>query len=178
MPLTLENQGNFGRAAKMGKLAIDSGQLAGAELGRAYIILGVAYQGEGSLIDAHIAYERAVLLEGDPEHLEEYAAAMENYAGYYTDLGELEVAVPLWSKAFHLRQQIGDHTGLTLALIHQAGVALARTKISDAREYLKKASDEMKLAHDPMDGDVALFFETNGWLGLAERRPSEALGGC
>jgi len=67
--LNLENQGNFGPAAKMGELAIDSGQLAGAELGRAYIILGVAYQGEGSLIDAQIAYERAVhILERDPEH--------------------------------------------------------------------------------------------------------------
>ena len=99
--LNLENHGNFEPAAKIGKLAIDCGQLAGTELGRAYIILGVAYQGEGSLIDAQIAYERVVhILEGDPDHLEGYAAP-ENYAGYYTDLAQLEIAVRLWSKAFH-----------------------------------------------------------------------------
>jgi len=66
------------------------------------------------------------------------------------------------------------HPGLTLALIHEAGVALARKKIREAREYLKKASAEMKLAHDLMDGNVALFFETKGWLGLAEGQPSDA----
>ena len=108
--LNLENHENFEPAAKIGKLAIDCGQLAGTELGRAYIILGVAYQGEGSLIDAQIAYERVVhILEGDPDHLEEYAAALENYAGYYTDLAQLEIAVPHWPEAFHLRPRIGDH---------------------------------------------------------------------
>jgi tetratricopeptide (TPR) repeat protein len=176
--LTLENSGNFEPAAATAKLAIDTGQLAGAELGRAYIILGVAEQGVGNLVDAQIAYEHALnILKGDTEHLEEYAAALENYAGYFTDLGELEIAAPLWSKAFHLRQQMRDHTGLTLALIHQAGVALSRKKIHEARDYLKQASDEMKLAHDLVDGDVALFFETKGWLGLSEGHASEAVAG-
>jgi tetratricopeptide (TPR) repeat protein len=174
--LTLENTGNFEPAAATANLAIDTGQLAGTELGRAYIILGVAYQGVGNLIDAQIAYEHALqILKGDPEHLEEYAAALENYAGYFTDLGQLEIAAPLWSKAFHLRQRMGDPTALTLALIHQAGVALSRKKIHEARDYLKHASEEMKLAHDLVDGDVALFFETKGWLGLAEGHASEAV---
>jgi tetratricopeptide (TPR) repeat protein len=176
--LTLENAGNFGPAAGSAKLAVDSGQLAGAELGRVYIVLGVAYQGVGNLIDAQIAYEHALqIFKGDPQHLEEYAAALENYAGYFTDLGQLEIAAPLWSKAFHLRQQMGDHTGLTLALIHQAGVALSRKKIKEARDYLKQASDEMKLAHGLVSGDLALFFETKGWLGLAEGHASEAEAG-
>lgn len=176
--LNLENRGNFEPAAKAAKLAIDSGQLDKPELGRACIILGVAYQGVGNLIDAQITYERALrILEGDAQHLEEYAAALENYAGYYTDLGQLEVAAPLWSKAFQLRQQIGDHTGLTLALVHQAGIALARKKNHEARDYLTKASNEMKLARDLMDGDAALFFETKGWLGLVEGEASAALAG-
>jgi tetratricopeptide (TPR) repeat protein len=176
--LASENAGNFEPATASAKLAVDSGQLAGAELGRAYIILGVAEQGVGNLIDAQIAYEHALqILKGDPQHLEEYAAALENYAGYFTDLGQLEIAAPLWSKAFHLRQQMGAHTGLALALIHQAGVALSRKKIHEARDYLTRASDEMKLAHDLADGDVALFFEMKGWLGLAEGHPSEAVAG-
>jgi tetratricopeptide (TPR) repeat protein len=167
--LVLENQGSFEAAAKMANRAIDSGQLSGVELGRAYLILGVACQGQGSLRDAQIAFVRSLhILERDPQQVEDYASALENYAGLYSDLGQLEIAAPMWRKALQLRQQIGDHTGVMLSLTRLAGLALARNRVHEAREYLKRASDEMKLARDLIAGDLALLYETQGWLALAE----------
>ena len=109
--VVLENRGSFETAAKVAKAAIDSRQLGGNELGRGYVILAVACRGAGDLANAQIAFEHALrLLEHDREHYEDYASALENYAGFYSELGQLDVAAPMWRKALHLRQGIGDHT--------------------------------------------------------------------
>ena len=77
--------------------------------------------------DAQIAFDHAVqILEHDREHPEDYASALGNYAGFYSELGQLDVAAPMWRKAFHLRQRIGDHAGIALSLARLAELALAR----------------------------------------------------
>src|SRR4029077_19021800 len=91
--LVLENRGSFETAAKVAKAAIDSRQLSGNELGRGYIILAVACEGAGDLANAQIAFEHSLqILEHDREHPEDYASALENYAGFYSELGQLDVA--------------------------------------------------------------------------------------
>jgi tetratricopeptide (TPR) repeat protein len=174
--LVLENRGSFETAAKVAKAAIDSRQLSTNELGRGYIILAVACQGQGDLANAQIGFEHALqVLEQDREHPEDYASALENYAGFYSDLGQLDVAAPMWRKAFDLRQKIGDHTGTALALIRLAEVALVRNRVREAHQYLQKASAEAKTSPDLLDDDKAFFFETQGWLAIAEHHPSAAL---
>jgi tetratricopeptide (TPR) repeat protein len=174
--LVLENRGSFETAAKAAKSAIDSRQLSGTELGRGYIILAVACQGVGNLTDAQIAFEHALqILERDRQHLEDYASALENYAGLYSELGQLDIAAPMWRKAFHLRQEIGEHAEATLSLLRLAEVALARNRVHEAQQYLKRASDEAKLAPDLIDDGKALFFETQGWLALAENHAPAAI---
>jgi tetratricopeptide (TPR) repeat protein len=167
--LVLENQGSFETAAKIAKAAIDSRQLHGSELGRGYIILAVACQGAGDFGNAQTALEHAVrILEHDREHPEDYASALENYAEFYSELGQLDVAAPMWRKAFHLRQRIGDHAGTALSLTRLAELALARNRVGEAHQYLQKASDEAKASPDLIDDDKAFFFETKGWLASAE----------
>jgi hypothetical protein len=174
--LVLEDRGSFETAAKVAKAAIDSRQLRGNELGRGYIILAVACQGAGGLANAQIAFEHALqLLEHDREHPEDYASALENYAGFYSELGQLDVAAPMWRKAFHLRQRIGDHTGTALSLTRLAQLALARNRVGEAHQYLQKASDEAKASPDLIDGDKAFFFETQGWLADAEHHAPAAI---
>jgi len=174
--LVLENRGSFETAAKAAKAAIDSGQLSGNELGRGYIILAVACQGAGDLADAQIAFEHALqVLEHDREHPEDYASALENYAGFYSELGQLDVAAPMWRKAFHLRQSIEDHTGTALSLARLAELALARNRVREAHRYLQKASNEAKASPDLIDDDKAFFFETQGWLADAEHHASAAV---
>lgn len=167
--LLLENRGSFETAAKVARAAIDSRPLSGDELGRGYIILAVACQGAGDLNSARIAFERALqVLEHDREHPEDYASALENFAGFYSELGRLGVAVPMWRKAFHLREKIGDHTGTALSLTRLAEAALARNRVREAHRYLQEAFNEAKASLDLTDDDRAFFFETQGWLAIAE----------
>jgi Tfp pilus assembly protein PilF len=174
--LVLENRGSFEVAAKTAKAAIDSRQLSGNELGRAYIILAVASQGAGDLASAQSAFEHALqLLEHDREHPGDYASALENYAGFYSELGQLDAAAPMWRKALHLRQGIGDRTGTALSLTCLAGLALARNRPGEARQYLQKASDEAEASPDLIDEDKAFFFETQGWLSIAEHHAAAAV---
>jgi len=173
--LVLENRGSFETAAKVAKAAIDSRQLSGNELGRGYIIFAAACQGAGDLGNARIAFEHALqLLEHDREHPEDFASALENYAGFYSERGQLDVAAPMWRKAFHLRQRIGDHTGTALSLTRLAQLALARNRLGEAHQYLQKASDEAKASPDLNDDDKALFFETQGWLADREHHAPAA----
>jgi Tfp pilus assembly protein PilF len=174
--MVLENRGSFETAAKVAKGAIDSHQLSGNELGRGYIILGVACQGAGDLANAQIAFENALqVLEHDREHPEDYASALETYAGLYSELGQLDVAGPMWRKALRLRERIGDHTGTVQSLTRLAELALARKRVREAQEYFQKASDEAKLASDLSDDDKAFFFETQGWLASAEHHAGAAI---
>jgi Flp pilus assembly protein TadD len=174
--LELENRGSFETAAKVAKAAIDSRQLSGNELGRGYIILAVACQGAGDLANAQISFEHALrLLEHDREHPEDYASALENYAGFYSELGQLDVAAPMWRKALHLRQGTGDHTGTALSLTRLAEFALARNRVGEARQYLRRAWDEAEASPDLIDDDKAFFSETQGWLDIAEHHAPAAV---
>jgi tetratricopeptide (TPR) repeat protein len=174
--LILENRGNFDTAAKVAKAAIDSRRLSGYELGRGYIILAVACQGVGDLANAQIAFEHALqVLEHDREHVDDYASALENYAGFYSELGQLDVAAPMWKRALVLRQEIGDHPATALSFIRLAELALSRNRLREARQYLQKASDEAKAAPDLIDDDKALLFETQGWLAISEHHAPAAV---
>ncbi len=174
--LVLENRGSFEIAAKVAKAAIDSRQLTNNELGRGYVILAVSCQGSGDLANAQLAFEDALkVLEHDREHPADYASALENYAGLYSELGQLDIAEPMWLKALALRQTIGDHTGTALALARLAELALARNQVREAHQYWKKASKEAQASTDPTGDDKAFFFETQGWLAISEHHASAAV---
>ena len=171
----LEQQGQFGKVIAMTKPLTESNQLSSVELGRACITLGVAYEGEGEFAEARDAFERSLhILDHDPEHTTDYAAALDNYAALYNNAGQQDIAGQMWLKALHLRQQNGDHSGVTRSFTNLAGFALAQNRIREAKNYLKRAADEMKQAHDLVDDDFAILCETEAWLALAEDHPSTA----
>lgn len=176
--LTLEKQGQFDAAINMTKLVIDSKELNGVELGRAYIMLGSSYRVEGKLSEAQDAFERSIcILEREPEQKGDYASALEDYGGFYSDMGQLQVAATLWQKALYLRQQIGDHAAVSQSLTNLAGWALAQRHVHEAKGYLKKASEERKLTNDLSDDDSAVLFETEAWLALSEGQTLAAVAG-
>ncbi len=173
--LVLENRGSFETAAKVAKAAIDSGQLSGNEIGRGYIILAVSCQGAGDFANAQIAFEHALqVLDHDDEHPEDYASALDSYAAFYSELGQDDVAAPMWRKALHLRQRIGDHAGTALSLTRLAEFALAQNRVGEARRFLQKASNEAKESTDLTDDDRAFFFEIQGCLAIAEHHAPAA----
>jgi tetratricopeptide (TPR) repeat protein len=172
----LESRGNFATAAEYANLALNSGKLSGAELGKGYMILGLASQGRGDFIGAQIAFEHSVrILKHDREHVQDYAAALENYGGLYLQLGQLDVAVPMCRKALRLRQKIGERTGTALSLMKLAQLALAQNRVREAHKYLQQASDQIQSSTDLTDDDRAFFVETQGSLAMAEHKASAAI---
>ncbi len=153
----------------MAKLAVDSNELTGIELGRSYITLGVLYHQVGKFIDAKAAFERSLrILERDPEHVGDYAAALNNYGEVYSDAGEFDVAKAMWVKALHLRQTTGDNAAIMRSLVNLAHLALMQRRMHEAKQCLKQASDVMRVAHDLIDDDFVLFLETQASLAQGE----------
>ncbi len=176
--LVLEQQGQFDAAVNVITRVIDSGQLSEVQLGRAQIMLGFAYRAQGNFILAQNTFERAIsTLKGDPAHPGDYASALENYAGLYADAGELSSAAAMWQKAFRLRRQTGDHAGAARSLLNLAEVGLAHKHVSEAKQYLQDASEEMNLATDLADDDRMFFIETKAWLDMLENHTTAAIAG-
>jgi tetratricopeptide (TPR) repeat protein len=172
----LEQQGRFNEVIAILEPVVGGNQLTGADLGSASIMLGVAYEGVGKFTGAQHAYDGALrVLEHDARHSAEYAAALASYGRLYTELNQLDAAESLWRLALQLRQQNGEHAGAARSLVDLAGLALARKNVGLAREYLKNASREMKLAHGLGEDDLAILSETRGWLALSEGQASAAV---
>jgi tetratricopeptide (TPR) repeat protein len=176
--LVLEQQAHFDQTITIVTQLIDSKQLSGIELGRACIMLGFAYHQEGNFNASQNAFEHSLrILERDPEHVSDYADALNYYGSLYGDVGRFDAAEAMWLKALHLRQGIGDHTAAMHSLVNLASLALPQKRVHQANEYLKRASEEMKLAHGLTDDDFMVLFETQAWLALTEGHPSEAVAG-
>jgi len=176
--LVQEQLGHFEIAIDLAKLAVDSHQLSGVELGRGYVLLGVAYHQTGKFTEAKAAFEGSLRILGhDPEHVSDYAAALNNYGGLYGDVGQLEVAEAMWLKALHLRKQTGDHAAAMRSLTNLAQLALAQRRTRKAKQYLQQAFGEMKLAPDPIGDDLVLLEETQASVALGEDHSSAAVAG-
>jgi tetratricopeptide (TPR) repeat protein len=173
---TFEQQGDFAQVINTIQPLLASNQLSGTELGKVLIMFGVAYEGQGSFTEAQHAYDRALaLLDHDDQHLSEYAAALQNYARLESELSQLDAAESMWQKALQLREQTGERAAVARSLLDLAGLSLARNKVAQAHEYVKRADDAMKHARDASPDDFAIAFETRGWLASSEHRPSDAV---
>ena len=170
----LERQGQFGKVIAITAPLTESSQLSSLQRGRAFITLGVAYEGEGKF--RRLARRSSVLcrfLTTSPNTLQTMLRPWTTTRRCIPMLGNRRQR-PDVAEGTALRQQIGDHSGATRSFVNLAGLALAQNRVREARKYLKQAADEMKLAHDLVDDDFAVLFETEAWLALAEGHPSTA----
>jgi tetratricopeptide (TPR) repeat protein len=173
-----EKQGQFDKAIAIAKELTDSGRLNGAELGRAWNVLGVVFTQQGKLLEAQNAFERSLQIFGqEPQFVTDYAAALQNYGELYNDSGETAVAGKMWRKALDLLHHSGDHAGIARSLTYLAGLALAQNRVHEAKKYLQSVAEEMKLTHDLSDDDLAFIYETQAWLARAEGHASAAIAG-
>lgn len=173
--LVLEQKGQFDQAVNTVNLVISSGRLSSIELGRAYIMLGFAYHQLGIFAESQSAFEHALHILEHGGNSEDYATALNDYAGLCGDAGQLDAAGPMWVKAFRLREQMGDHAAAMRSLTNLADLALVQKHMHQARKFVEQASREMKTANNLTDDDLALFSETQGWLELAEGHASAAV---
>jgi tetratricopeptide (TPR) repeat protein len=170
-----EKQGQFDKAINLAKGLIDSGQSSGGELGRAWILLGVVYTQQGRFAEAQNAFERSLRILDGPQFITDYADALQSYGWLYNDTGQIAIAGQMWKKALQLRQQFGDHAGVSRSLTSLAGLALARDRVREAKKYLQSAAEQAKLTPDLTDDDLAIGYGTQAWLALAEGHPAAAV---
>jgi tetratricopeptide (TPR) repeat protein len=173
-----ETQGQYDKAIAVAKELTDSGRWSGAELGKAWILLGVAYTQQGRVLEAQNAFERSLQILGqDPQFVSDYAVALQNYGELYNDSGERVVAGQLWKKALSVLQKSGDHAGIAHSLTYLAGWALAENQVPEAKKYLESVAEEMKLTHGLSDDDLSVVYETQAWLARVEGNTSAAVAG-
>src|SRR5882757_6360963 len=77
----LEQRGRFNEVIEPVSRLISSNTLTQAELGRACLLLGTAYQQHSDFMLAQNAYEKAIhILSASQANAEDYAAALDNFA--------------------------------------------------------------------------------------------------
>ena len=162
---TLEREGKPAPAIAELQALLDSKSLDDSGVGKAWNVLGLAFQDQGNFSASQNAYEHSIRsFEGLPNNISDYAMALDDFGGLYVDTRQFELALGLRVKALHLYEQINDHTGIANASCDLAGLEFSRNKINDGKRYLERALKESKLTKDLDDDDRAAIASMQGWL--------------
>ena len=79
---------------------LNSGSLDALGSGKAWRMLGLAYQHMGEFARSRHAYEESLrILKDLPDNLHDYAMALDGFAGLYVSIGQFEAADKLRTKA-------------------------------------------------------------------------------
>ena len=117
---------------------LDSNLLDSVSSGKAWNILGLAYDDQGDLALSQHAYEESLrILESLPDNVREYAMALDDFGGHYLATDQFEIANRLRMKALSLYERIGDHAGIVRTSADLAGTAFSQRKVGDCGEPLR-----------------------------------------
>ena len=174
----LEEQGQYAEAIALGRPLTDSGKLHGAELGRLWTVLGLAYMDQATFAPAQHAFEQAIaILQPLSENVRDYAAALDNFGSLYRAMGQLDSSVGLRLKTLQIYEQIGDHAGMARACNNLASLALLQRDMKKGRQYLKRSAEEMKVATTLNVDDVAAIYSMQAeFAGLDGNTQAEIAG--
>lgn len=172
----LEQDGQTKQSIAAVQALLDSGSLNAPDTGKAWNILALAYEDRGDFADAQRAYERAIRTLGKlPNHIKDYAMALDDLGGLYLAMGHADLAVRIKEKTLHLYKKIGDHEGTAIACSDLAGLALSQRRIRNGRRYLELARREETLARALDDDNLAAISSMQGWLAQLQGDLSRSL---
>src|SRR5882762_1266499 len=135
----LEQRGRFSEVIEPASRLIDSNTLSQGELGRAILLLGVAYQQSGDYMHAQSSYERAMhILSTNQTYAEDYVATLDNLARLYLEMGQTETAVSVEKKALSTCERLEDHGGTARSLATLAGLEINQNHRRRGEEYLSR----------------------------------------
>jgi tetratricopeptide (TPR) repeat protein len=172
----LEQQGRYREVIQPASHLIGSNTLSENELGRAQLILGIAYHQYGDFTHAQNAYEKAVhALSGNQADAADYAAALDNFARLYLDMGHPEIAVSMEKDVLSVCKKLHDHAAIARSYATLANLELNRGNLRKGKEYLSRAMQEAKLT-TTLDGDFyAAASSTQGWIAQLDNDISTAI---
>src|SRR5260370_21105212 len=143
---------------------LDSNSLHALGSGKAWNILGLAYEDLGNFTLSQHAYEESLrILEGLPDNIQDYAMALDDFGALYVATGQFEVAEKLRTKALGLYERVEDRGGIARPCGDLAGIAFSQKKVARGSKYLERAVKEARLANN-LDGDDRVAIASlQGW---------------
>jgi len=143
---------------------LDSNSLDTLGSGKAWNILGLAYEDLGEFALSQHAYEESLrILEGLPDNIKDYAMALNDFGGLYVVTGQFEVADKMRTKALGIYEKVEDHGGIARTCGDLAGIAFSQKKVTRGSKYLERAVKEARLANN-LDGDDRVAIASlQGW---------------
>jgi tetratricopeptide (TPR) repeat protein len=160
----LEKEGKPEPAIVEVQALLHSNSLNTVDSGKAWNILGLAYEDTGEFALSQHAYEESLrILEGLPNNIQDYAMALNDFAGLYVTTGQFEIADKMRMKALVIYEKIEDHGGIARTCGDLAGIAFSQKKVARGSKYLERAGKESRLANDLDDDDRVAIASLQGW---------------
>jgi tetratricopeptide (TPR) repeat protein len=160
----LEREGKPAPAIVELHALLDSNSLDTLGSGKAWNILGLAYEDLGEFTLSQHAYEESLRILGRlPNNIRDYAMALNDFGGLYVATGQFEVADKMRTKALGIYEKVEDHGGVARAAGDLAGIAFSQKKVASGSKYLERAVKEAGLANDLGDDDRIAIASLQGW---------------
>ncbi len=161
--LVLERKNKPAAAIAVLEGLLDSQTLDVPGTGKAWDILGLAYEDLGEFSLSQNAYEKSIrLLRSEPD-IRNYATALSDFGGMYVATGQLDIAQKLKVKALDRYEKADDPGGIVRASYDLAQIAFGRGRVPEGAKYLERATKEACLENDLDDEDWAAMASLQGW---------------
>jgi tetratricopeptide (TPR) repeat protein len=146
---------------------LDSHSLDALSSGKAWNILGLAYQDQGEFALSQHAYQQSLrILEALPNNIRDYSMALDDFGGLYMVTGQYEIADKMRKRALGLYEKVEDHGGAARASSNLASIAFSQKKVVRGSKYLERAVKEARAANDLDNDDRAMIASLQGWQAL------------
>ncbi len=174
----LERNAQPAQAIAAVQLLLHTAGLTAFERGKAWNLLGLAYDDQEDLAEAQRAYEQALLCFGDdPQNIRSRAAVLDDLGQLYRQMGQLDTSKKLRLSALRIYEKSGDHAGLAVVNNNLAIIAQAQRHVAKAEDYLKRAVEEFELAGSINPDDRAAMISIQAWVAGVKGKSREAVAG-
>lgn len=161
----LEREGEPSSAIVQLRSLLDSKSLDPAGIGKAWNVLGLAFEDQGDFSASRHAFEQSIqAYEGVPDDASDYAMALDDFGELYVLTGQLDPAVRMMERALHLYEEAKDHAGVARASSDLTGALFTEKKLREGRKDLERALREAQLTNQLDDDDLATLASLQGWL--------------
>jgi|SRR5581483_1444704 len=161
----LEREGKPGPAITQLESLLDSKSLDPAGIGKAWNVLGLAFEDQGDFSASRHAFEQSVqAYEGVPNDTTDFAMALDDFGELYVAAGQPDLAIRMMERALQLYEAAQNHAGIARASGDLAGTLFTQKKIREGRKDLDRAVKESRLTSDLDDDDLATLASLQGWL--------------
>jgi tetratricopeptide (TPR) repeat protein len=145
------------------------------ERGKAWNLLGAAYQDNGMFREARHCHETAIgILRAVPNAKQELASALDNLGSVENAIGTPESSRSLRESAHRLYAELGDHAGLARTSNNLAVIAIHQEDFMAAKRYAKSAMEYARRAQALDDDDRAALASVSGTIAMHNGDPRTA----